>query len=174
MALACAAIEGCLKCDETDPEGKKCGECDKPFLLHEGACRDDCLVGPAAVANCAECVKEGEEPEDPDKPDTPDTPENPENPDTPAPARREAGQPRDTRVCKACAKGYKLVEVPVEVEAAKEGEAPQTALACQKAGLSAGAIAGIIIAVVVVVALVVGLCVYFLVCRKRKASAAVA
>jgi len=60
--------------------------------------------------------------------------------------------------CAQCEEGYAL----------EESEGVQE---CKKPALSGGAVAGIAVAAVVVIALIVFLCVWFLVCKKRKAGA---
>ena len=57
VPLACAADPHCTGCNSRAPE--LCEECAPPYQAYGGVCRDDCLVGAAAVPNCAECV-EGE------------------------------------------------------------------------------------------------------------------
>jgi len=176
----CAAVEYCTECDTEDETA--CAGCEKGYSVESGDCKEkDCQT----LENCELCdTREGST-----------ELECLQCKEGYLIDQRKASSLRGTCLSAAACNGAAKVDgmacvdkACLEVDHCTGCDAENEALCitcedgymlsesegaqeCKKKGLSGGAIAGIAIAVIVVVALVVFLCVWFLVCRKKKAGA---
>jgi len=180
----CIAKEHCTECDAEDET--VCAGCEKGYTVESGACqKKDC----PNLENCSLCDTREESTELEclqcnegylvDQRSASDA----KGICIPTANCSGATKPDEdavTCVDKACLGIERCTACDAENEAlcitCEDGYTPEgteDAQVCKKSptGLSGGAIAGIVIAVIVVVAVVVFLCVWFLVCRKKKAEA---